>query len=149
MNKLYKYSVKYNNQQQYKAILESSVVSILEIFTDNIPMSPGPYVTVKNPSAKKSLRLFTELFDVKNKSAVRQVGGSKSKRKSIRSGSMGLLALGLSMRFIITICALFSTTNNERYDFGKNSCTDNSARATVWQILILTSVVLNFKASLL
>ena len=74
MNKLYKYSVKYNNQQQYKAILESSVVSILEIFTDNIPMSPGPYVTVKNPSAKKSLRLFTELFDVKNKNYVLWVG---------------------------------------------------------------------------
>ena len=51
-------------------------------------MSPGPSVTVKNPKAQISLCLFTQLFDVKNKTAVRQVGADKSNIKAIRSGSM-------------------------------------------------------------
>ena len=41
------------------------MVSTPERFTDNIPMSPGPSVTVKNPSARTPLRLFTELLYVK------------------------------------------------------------------------------------
>ena len=40
-------------------------------------MSPGPYVTVKNTSAGKSLRLFTEVLDIKEKTSIRQVGADK------------------------------------------------------------------------
>ena len=46
------------------------MVSTTEVFNENSLMSPGPYVTVKHPSASKSLRQFTELLDVKNKTAV-------------------------------------------------------------------------------
>ena len=70
INKLYKYSEKCDHQHQYKAILEETMVSTPEIFTENSPMSPGPYMTVKNPSARKSLRLFNEYFSFKKKTAV-------------------------------------------------------------------------------
>ena len=47
IKKLYKYSKKIDGQQQYKAILEASMVSIPEVFTDNSPMSPTQSVPVK------------------------------------------------------------------------------------------------------
>ena len=59
-----------------------------KIFIDNSPMSPGPSVTVKNPSAIKSLRIFTEVLDEKNKSSVYMVGAAKSNQKAIISGSI-------------------------------------------------------------
>ena len=45
-------------------------------------------MTVKDTSARKSLRLFSEVLDVKEKNAVCQVGDAKSKRKEIRADSM-------------------------------------------------------------
>ena len=50
-------------------------------------MSPGPSVTVKTPSAKKPIRLFTEAWYVKKDNSVRRVGDAKSKFKAIRAGS--------------------------------------------------------------
>ena len=44
---LYKSTVKIDYQQQYKAILEAAMLSIPEVFTNNINMSSGPSVTVK------------------------------------------------------------------------------------------------------
>ena len=76
---LYKSTGNCDYQQQYKSILGAEVVSTPEIFTKNSPMSPGPSVTFKNPSARKSIRLFTEVFDVKNKTVVRRVGADKLK----------------------------------------------------------------------
>ena len=38
--------------------------------------------TVKRPSASKSLSLFTNIFDVKKKTANFRVGAAKSKRKA-------------------------------------------------------------------
>ena len=43
---------------------------------------------VRNPSAKQSLFLFTEVLDVKNKTVFRRVTSDKSKRKAIRAGSI-------------------------------------------------------------
>ena len=74
INKLYTSAVKCDDQQQYKAILEASIVSTTGIFTDNSPISPGPSVTVINPSARKSLCLFNEVLDSRNKTAVLWVG---------------------------------------------------------------------------
>ena len=51
-------------------------------------MSSGPSVNVKNPSARKSLHLFTEVLDIKNKTAFRRVCYDKTKRKEIRAVSM-------------------------------------------------------------
>ena len=64
------------------------MVSNPEIFIDNSPMSPGPPMISKMRSARKSLPIFTEALDVKNKTAVRRVGADKSKREAIRAGSM-------------------------------------------------------------
>ena len=64
------------------------MVSNTEIFTDNSPMSPVPPMNVKKYSAIKSLHLFTEILDVKNKTAVQQVGDAKLKRKAFRECSM-------------------------------------------------------------
>ena len=64
------------------------MVSTPEGFTDNITTSPGPYVTVKKPSARKSLYQFTEFLDAKQKIVVRRLDASKSNIKSIIAGSM-------------------------------------------------------------
>ena len=53
INKLYKSSGKYDNKQQYKGNIETEMVFTPGVFTDNSPMSPGPYMTVKNTSARK------------------------------------------------------------------------------------------------
>ena len=82
INKLYKSDGKCDDQQQYNAIIESVMVSTPEIFTYNSPMSPCPYVAVKNTSSRKSLHIFTGVLDVKQKTAVRQVCAAKSNRKA-------------------------------------------------------------------
>ena len=57
------------------------MVSNPEGFTNNIHLSPMTSTPVKKPHARKSLCLFTNIFDVK-KSAYHQVGADKSKRKA-------------------------------------------------------------------
>ena len=63
-------------------------------------MLPGPPTIVKKRSAIKSLRLFTEVLDVKNKTALLWVGAAKSKRKALRAGSM--LCSSITKRKVIT-----------------------------------------------
>ena len=53
------------------------MVSTPEGFIDNITISPGPLVIEKNPSTSKSFRQFTEVLDVKKKTASRQLGAEK------------------------------------------------------------------------
>ena len=67
IKKLYKSARKCDDQHQYKAIIEAAMVSTTGRFTENSQMSPGPSATVKNPSARKSLHIFTEVFYVKRK----------------------------------------------------------------------------------
>ena len=43
-------------------------------------------MTVKKPSASKSLHLFTNIFDVKERTAIHSVGDEKSKHIAIKSG---------------------------------------------------------------
>ena len=64
------------------------MVSTTERFTDNSSISPGPHMIVKKYSARKSLRLSTEVLDFKERTAVCRVGADKSKRKEIRVDSM-------------------------------------------------------------
>ena len=64
------------------------MVSTIDIFTDNSPMSPGPPMIVKKCSERKSLCLFAEILDVKSKTAVCRVGAAKSNSKAIIAGSM-------------------------------------------------------------
>ena len=85
---LYTSAIKCDDHLHFKGTFEAEMVSTPKIFTDNSAMSPGPPIIVKKCSARKSICLFTEVLDVKNKTAVRRVGASKSKRKAIRAGSM-------------------------------------------------------------
>ena len=57
--KLYKSSGKCDEKQQYKAMIESAMVSNPEGSTYNSPISPRKYVSIKQPSARKILRQFT------------------------------------------------------------------------------------------
>ena len=72
IEKLYEYSGKCDYQQQYKSILEASMVYNPEGFTDNCQMSPRQYMTSKKHSAIKSLRQILEALEVKPKTDVRR-----------------------------------------------------------------------------
>ena len=76
-NKLYTSSGNCDEQQYCKAIIESEMVSTPEEFTENIPMSPRQSVTVKNPSARKSLRKFLDTLEAKSKTAIRRFCATK------------------------------------------------------------------------
>ena len=82
----YKHSGKCDDQQQLKDILEDNMVYTPEGFTNNSPISPMTSTTFKELSAIKSLCLFTNILYLKNKTATRWVGVSKSKHKIIKSG---------------------------------------------------------------
>ena len=48
-------------------------------------MTPTP---VNEPSARKSLFIFTNILYVKNKTAIRRFGAAKSEYKAIKPGTM-------------------------------------------------------------
>ena len=76
INKLFKNSGKRDYKKKHRKILEATMVSTPEGFTDNSKMTPNPYVSKKNPSAIKSLRQFSETLDVKHKTAVCGLGAA-------------------------------------------------------------------------
>ena len=47
-----------------------------EVFTDNIPLSCGPYITVKQTNANKLFGQFSETLDIKTKTAVHRLGAA-------------------------------------------------------------------------
>ena len=63
------------------------MVSTPEGFTNNTPIYPMTPPTLKKPSAGKSLCLFTNILDVRNKTAKRRVGAAKSNLKANKSGT--------------------------------------------------------------
>ena len=77
IKKLYKHYGKCDDQQQFKYILEAAMVSNPEGFTDTTPRSHITPPTLNKPSARKSLCLFTNILDVKKKTAKRRVGAAK------------------------------------------------------------------------
>ena len=81
---IFQHAVKCDDQQKLKDILDASMVSNLEEVTDdshNVPMTSTP---VKKLSASKSLCLFTNILNVKNKRAKCRVGDAKYKRKATK-----------------------------------------------------------------
>ena len=62
---IYKQAVKWDDQIQFKDILEADMVSTPEGFTDDSPISPMKSTTVKKPRAQKSLCMFAYILDVK------------------------------------------------------------------------------------
>ena len=65
IKKLYKKSGKCDDQQQFKYILEATMVSTPKVLTNNSPISPMTPTPVKKPSARKSLCMFTKILKVK------------------------------------------------------------------------------------
>ena len=59
-----------------------------EGLTNNIPRSPMTPTPVNKPSARKSLFLFTNILDVKNKYTIRLVRASKSNRNAVKKETM-------------------------------------------------------------
>ena len=84
IKKIYKHAGKCDEHQQFKDILEAAMVSTTEGFNYDSPISPMASTPVKKPSYGKSLCLFTNILNVKKKTATRQVGAAKSKHKSIK-----------------------------------------------------------------
>ena len=64
--------------------MEAEMVSTPEGCTNNSTMTHNPCVSTKKLSARKSLRQFTEILDVKHKSAVQRFGAAKGKCKAIK-----------------------------------------------------------------
>ena len=60
------------------------MVSTPEVCTNNSLMKHNPSVSSKKHSARKSLRKFTETFNIKHKTAVQRLGADRSKRKETK-----------------------------------------------------------------
>ena len=88
IKKLYKQAGKCDHQKKFKYIIEAAVVYTPEGFTNDSPISLMTSTPFKKPSARKSLWLFTNILDVKKKTATRQVGAAKSKRKAVKCGNI-------------------------------------------------------------
>ena len=71
IKKLYKHAGKCDKQQQFKDILEANMIYNTEGFIDNSTISITTPPTLKKQSARKSLCIFTKIFYVKNKTAIR------------------------------------------------------------------------------
>ena len=72
IKKIYQQAGKCDDQQNLKDILDAAIISTLEGVTDNIPNVHMTSTPVKKPSARKSLCLFTNILDVKPKTANRR-----------------------------------------------------------------------------
>ena len=57
-----KSSGKCDNKQKYKGILEAAIFLNPEVFTDNSPMSSGPYVTLKNIAQENNFVNFLKFL---------------------------------------------------------------------------------------
>ena len=87
IKKIYQHAGKYDDQQNLKAIIDDAMVSTPEGVTydsTNVPMISTP---VKKPISRKSLCLFTNIFDVKPKTAKRRIGAAKSKLRAMKVGN--------------------------------------------------------------
>ena len=66
---IYQYAGKCDDQQNLKDILDAAILFTPEEFTDNSPNVHMTSTLSKKPSARKSLCLFTNILDVKPKTA--------------------------------------------------------------------------------
>ena len=62
------------------------MVSTRKEIIDDSPSLSVTQTAIKKPSARKSLRLFTTIFDVKKITDIRRVGAAKSKTRAIKFG---------------------------------------------------------------
>ena len=84
IKKIYQRAGNCDDQQNLKDILYAAVVPTPEVVTYDSLNAPMESTPVKKPSASKSLCLFTNIFDVKKKTAKRRIGDAKSKRRAMK-----------------------------------------------------------------
>ena len=63
------------------------MVSTTERYTNISPMKHNPYLSTKSPSARKSLRQFSEILYVKHNNSVCGLCAAKTKHKAIKRGN--------------------------------------------------------------
>ena len=73
LKKIYQHAGKCDDQQDLKDIIYAAMISTPDEVTDVSPSFSINQTTVKKPSAKKSLCLFTNIFNVKKRTATRHV----------------------------------------------------------------------------
>ena len=88
IKKLYKHAGTYEYQEQYKAIIETALVSTPARCTNNSPMTPNPSVYNKKHSARKPLWQFTDTFGVKHKNDVCRFCSAKANHKATKKGNV-------------------------------------------------------------
>ena len=67
IKEIYQHSGKCDDQQKLKYIIDDAMVSTPEGVKDNSPNVPITSTSVKKPSARKSLCLFTNILDFRKK----------------------------------------------------------------------------------
>ena len=81
---IYQHAGKCDHHQKFIDIIDAAILSTSEVVTydiTNVPMTSTP---VNKPSARKSLCLFTNIVDVKPKTAKRRFVAAKSKQKAMK-----------------------------------------------------------------
>ena len=86
-SKNYKYDVKCDDQQQYKAILELAMVSTTGGIIYNSTIAANTSENAKNPIARNSLNQFWELFNAKQITFVHWLGDTKIEHQAIITGN--------------------------------------------------------------
>ena len=81
---MYQHAGKCDYQQNLKDILDAAMVSTTEGVTYEIPNVPMTSTPVKKSSARKSLCLFTNILNVKNKTAKCRIGAAKPKHRAMK-----------------------------------------------------------------
>ena len=74
-------------KKNLKDIIDAAMVSTPEVVIDNSPNVHMTSTPVKKPSARKSLCLFTNILDVKTKTATGRNVASKSIHRAIKVGT--------------------------------------------------------------
>ena len=87
IKKIYQHAGKCDDQQNIKDIIDTAMVYTSEGVTDNNPNAPMTSEPFKKPSARKSLRSFTNILYVKSKTAKRRIVAAKSKHRAIKVGN--------------------------------------------------------------
>ena len=87
IKKIYQHAGKCDYQQNIKGIIDVSILSTPKGVTYKIPNVPMKSTPVKKPSASKSLYLFTNILDVKPKTAKLRFVAVKSKCKAMKVGN--------------------------------------------------------------
>ena len=80
----YQHAAKCDDQKNLRDIIDSAMVLITDVVTDNSTNLPMTSTPVKKSSASKSLCLFTNILDVKKKIAKRCIVAAKSKSRAMK-----------------------------------------------------------------